>query len=275
MELFEYQEAGRQLVQKLRLYTDPVAIKYIKDASELPGHAIRPSATGQYLTLCQAFYYARRHQKHIGITGDDNCCFATTVALGMEPVEDDVVFLESQLIQGWHKDQEAEMVRIQATYNRIGLENLERMKQIKGFYCAPLAETTAIPDSILIYGMPVQITTIIHSLAWEYKYTPTSSFEGFGESCVKGGLVPFLTGKPQVVIPGMGCLLFSGANEAEVGIGMPGDLVFYVLENLFKTGASSGQNPGLPFKVGIPNYTPDVSPGFAFLRDKVQEYKNK
>jgi hypothetical protein len=31
MELSEYQEAGRRLIEKLRLYTDSVAIKYIRD----------------------------------------------------------------------------------------------------------------------------------------------------------------------------------------------------------------------------------------------------
>jgi uncharacterized protein (DUF169 family) len=47
MELSEYQEAGRRLIEKLRLYTDPVGIKYIRDIAEIPERARRPSARGQ------------------------------------------------------------------------------------------------------------------------------------------------------------------------------------------------------------------------------------
>ena len=51
-----------------------------------------------------------------------------------------------------------------------------------------------------------------------YKHVPNSSFEGFGESCFKGGLLPFATGKPQIVIPGAGDRSFAGISENELGV---------------------------------------------------------
>ena len=41
-ELSEYRNEGRYLTETLRLYTDPVAVKYIKDVSEIPAQAVRP-----------------------------------------------------------------------------------------------------------------------------------------------------------------------------------------------------------------------------------------
>ena len=272
-ELSDYKEAGRQLIEKLRLHTDPVAIKFIKNISEIPAQAHRPSAKGQKWALCQAFTYARRYRMHVAMTSDDNFCVPSTASLGWEyvPRED---LIESQVRQGWHKDREAEEKRFAFAMNDIGEENLERMAEFRGFVCSPLADTIVAPDSILIYCDGVQITHIIQALTYEYKYPVTSAFEGFGESCDKGALRPFITGKPQVVIPGMGDRAFSGTNEYEMAIGIPGNLVFYVLDNLFKSGGRL--NIGQPMKPVLPNnITEHFTPGYAFMYDKIQKYKNK
>jgi uncharacterized protein (DUF169 family) len=271
--LIEYQEAGCRLIEKLRLYTDPVAIKYIRDISEIPLQARRPSAKGQKWALCQAFTYARRHRMHVGMTSDDNFCIPSTVGHRWEDVPNEDL-IESQVRQGWHKDREAEEKRFAFAMNLIGEANYERMAEFKGFVCSPLADALVIPDSILIYGDGVQITHIIQALTYEYKYPVTSSFEGFGESCHKGSLMPFLTGKPQVVIPGMGDRAFSGTTENEIAIGIPGHLVFYVLDNLFKSGGRL--NIGQPVRTVLPNnITERMTPGYSFMYDKIQEYKNK
>ena len=272
-QLSDYKEAGRGLIERLRLYTDPVAIKFIRDISEIPDQALRPSANGQKWSLCQAFTYARRHRMHVAMTSDDNFCVPSSVALGWEYVPREEL-IESQVRQGWHKDREAEEKRFAFLGEGIGKENFKRMAQFKGFVCSPLADTIVAPDSILIYCDGVQITHIVQALTYEYKYPVTSSFEGFGESCDKGALRPFITGRPQVVIPGMGDRAFTGTNEYEMAIGIPGDLVFYVLDNLFKSGGRL--NIGQPVRPVLPNnITERITPGFSFMYDKIQEYKNR
>jgi len=273
MELSEYQEAGHRLIEKLRLYTDPVAIKYIRDIAEIPERARRPSARGQKWSLCQAFTYARRHRVHVAMTADDNFCVPATVGHRWEYVPDEDL-IESQVRQGWHKDREAEEKRFVFGKDLIGRENYERMAEFKGFVCSPLPDTIMTPDSILIYGDGVQITHIIQALTYEYKYPVTSPFEGFGESCHKDSLMPFLTGKPQVVIPGMGDRAFSGTTENEMAIGIPSHLVFYVLNNLFKSGGRL--NIGQPVRIVLPNnITERMTPGYSFMYDEIQEYKNR
>ena len=99
-----------------------------------------------------------------------------------------------------------------------------------------------------------------------------SAFEGFGESCVKGGLLPFITGRPQVVIPGMGDRVFAGIGDNEVGIGLPGAILPRVMAQLFKTGGR--QNMGQPVKTLLPmGLTESITPGFQFLKEKIEQDK--
>ncbi|MCK9274898.1 MAG: DUF169 domain-containing protein [Syntrophales bacterium] len=273
IELEEYRNAGRRLTDALRLYTDPVAVKYIRNVDEIPSEAIRPCARGQKWSLCQAISYSRRWHMHTAMTSEDNFCVPATVGHRWEIVpEEDLI--ESQVRQKWHKNRTAEENKLQFFYNFLGKENYDRMEQFKGFVTSPLTETVIIPDSILIYGDGVQITHIIQSLTYEFTSPLISSFDGFGESCMKGTLIPFLTGKPQIVIPGMGDRAFSGTTENEIAIGIPGLHLFSVLENLFKAGGKL--NMGQPARTVLPNnITERITPGFSFMYDKIQEYKSR
>jgi uncharacterized protein (DUF169 family) len=114
----------------------------------------------------------------------------------------------------------------------------------------------------------VQLTHIIHALSYENLYDPVSSFDGFLESCVKGALIPFVTQRPQVVIPGAGDRIFAGLSEHELGIGLPAFLLFYVMDNLFKTGKRL--NMGFPLRSAIPmDLNERFTPGFKYLRKKM------
>jgi hypothetical protein len=109
-------------------------------------------------------------------------------------------------------------------------------------------------------------------MSYEYKYVPKSSFDGYGESCVKGGLFPFVFNTPQVVIPGSGDRSFAAISDSEIGIGMPAELVFYVLENLFKTGGN--RNLGFPQKTFLAtNLNENITPGFRYLREAADKKK--
>ncbi len=272
-EIIKYREAGRHLSEGLRLYTDPVAIKYIRDISEIPDRAHRPSSNGQKWSLCQAFTYARRHRMHVAMTSDDNFCIPATIGHCWEYVSEED-FIESQMRQGWHKDRDAEKKKYDFLRKQTDDAIYQRMAEYKGFVCSPLPDTQIAPDSILIYGDGAQITHIIQALTYEFRYTVTSSFDGFAESCRKGGLMPFITDTPQVVIPGMGDRSFSGTTENEIAIGIPGHLIFYILDHLFKSGGRL--NMGQPVRTVLPNnITERLTPGFSFLHGKIQEYKNR
>lgn len=269
----EYKASGEKLYHQLHLSTYPVAIKYIKSIDHIPQNAVKPSVLGQKLALCQAFRQARSWGMTIAMTAEDNFCTPATAIHRWMPVKLDDL-LESQVKQGWHKNIDAEKRRFDALTDLLGEDYFIRPVQYCGFVCSPLMKTSFIPDSILIYGNGLQITHVIQALSYEHQHVPMSKFEGFEESCVKGGLLPFLTQKPEVVIPGAGDRSFGAVSDDEIAVGMPANLIFYVMENLFKTGGI--MNIGYPMKQILPmNLTEKLTPGFKFLWDKMYAKKNE
>lgn len=269
--LNDYQQAGQTLYDRLHLASMPVAIKYIKDVSEIPDDKImRPSARGEEWSLCQGFTYARRWGWNVAMTGDDNFCVPSTASHGWEDISEEDRF-ESQVRQGWHRDEEAEK-RLQNFTRGLFGENADLRKEYTGFIVSPLPKSIVVPDTVLIYGNGEQITHIIQALVYDGRNFPTSSYWGFGESCMKGGLIPFLTQVPQIVIPGTGDRTFSGVFDYEIAIGLPGSLIFEVSANLFKAGGRL--NMGMPVKTLLARgIKAKLTPGFDYLRKKLEKSK--
>jgi len=243
-ELEKWREAGTDYYNKLRLLTYPLAIKYIKDESEIPENALRPSKIDQRLSLCQAFTTARRLGRSIGMTFEDNHCITSSFVQGWEYMPGKEI-LKSQIISGYHSNPSAEM-RIQLQFSElITKEAMAKIKGNIGFVVSPLTKTDVIPDVILTYGNPAQIGNIIHALTYEGRFLVNNqAFLGYGESCIKGVLVPYISNKSQVVLPGTGDRILAMTTENEMAFGMPAKRLFYILKNLFKSGEAN--NMGMP-----------------------------
>ena len=273
----DYQRAGDDMFNRLHLDSYPVSIKYIKNIEDdIPVGVRRPIDTKEKMSICQAFTYARRFKQKLCITAADNFCTPSSVAHGWVPLTMEE-FVESQVRQKWSKDAQAEKRRAEHTY----AQNFKNIIELayRGVIVSPLTETPVIPDAIMIYCNGPKLTYIINSLNYEHKrkYRIQSTFEGFGESCAKGGLMPFITRKCQIVIPGTGDRSFAGIQDHELGIGMPASYIFYVLENLFQTGA--GQGLKFPLRQLIPKLDENLTPGFKYMREiidkKLSEMKNE
>jgi uncharacterized protein (DUF169 family) len=277
MNLTETRRMGKELYEKLHLPTYPVAITYIKSEDEIPADAMRPSAMGQKMCICQTFTSARAWGAQVAITADDNFCVPSSAGHKWVDVTDEE-FIQSQVTQGWHKNRGAEANRI-GLYNSLfagpaGEAALAKTKGRIGLVCSPVHTAVLEPDTVLVFGNGIHITHIIQALCYDYIFPVFSAFEGFGESCLKGGLLPYITGRPQVVIPGMGDRAFAAITPDEIGVGMPAALLPGVLENLFKTGGA--MNIGMPFKTMMPTgLTENITPGFAWLKQVVENKKNK
>ncbi|MHA1106300.1 MAG: DUF169 domain-containing protein [Promethearchaeota archaeon] len=242
----QYQSVGRDYYDKLRLLTFPLAIKYIKEESEIPPNAFRPSKINQRLSLCQAFTTARRSGRTVGITFEDNHCITSSFVQGWEYMPGKEI-LKSQILSEYHSNPSAEM-RIQLQFSELlTKESLEKIKGNIGFIVSPLPNTEIIPDIILTYGSPAQITNIIHALTYEGRFLVNNqTFLGYGESCIRGVLVPYLTNKSQVILPGTGDRTLAMTTENEMAFGMPASRLFYIQKNLFKSAANF--NMGMPSK---------------------------
>lgn len=267
----EYKIAAETIYQGLRLATLPLGVKYLTEGEALPEGIMKPSAMGQKWTLCQAFTFARRHGGAVAMTEEDNFCLASSLANGWIrlPVED---FIQSQILNKWRKDLEAE-ISVQSLFaDIIKPEYQEIIQRHTGFLAAPLSQCPFVPDSVLIYGNAAQITHVIQALSYDGKNLLVSPFNGYGESCIKGALLPYLTGKPQVVIPGAGDRAFSQTGDEEIAVGMPARTLFSAAENLFLSGKEF--NLGYPVKSPLVGHlTEDILPGWTYIRNREKEEK--
>lgn len=267
----EFRKAGDAIYNRLHLASYPIGITYIQSEDEIPAGSFRPSENGKKLALCQAFTLSRRWGMTVAMTADDNFCTPATAFYGwVDIAREDLI--ESQVRQGWHKDLQAEQRRVEGAWMLLRSKGGDRLNGYRGFVTSPLKEARTIPHTVLIFGDGIQITHMVQAVTYEYTNPVHSFFEGFGESCMKGGLLPFVLDSPQVVIPGMGDRSFAGIGENELAFGMPAQNVFTLQENLFKTGGD--MNMGYPAKTLLPmDITENITPGFQFLREKMNEKK--
>lgn len=263
----DYQQTSKEIWNALRLSTIPVAVKFIKDESEIPEDFIRPTKVGETWSLCQAFTYARRNGESSAMTKEDNFCVPSSYGQGwLDTTWEE--FVESQRLNKWRKDYDSEIrCQMAAGADFATKENFAKMREHVGFLVAPLNSTSFVPDTILIYSDPGQATHLVQALSYEGKHVITSIFNGFGESCIKGALKPLLTGTPEVILPGAGDKGVSGTRDDEVAIAIPGALLFYIKEHLFKTGSEF--NMGYPYKKNRKQIDTTYLPGWEYLSKKL------
>lgn len=273
-KLEDYQKVGQEFYDKLRLLTFPLAIKYIKDESEIPNEIglIRPSKIGQKFSLCQAFTMARRWGRTVVMTFEDNHCITSSFVHGWEFMPGKQI-LKSQIISKYHSGPNAEL-SVQLLFGQyLNKDSMEKVKGNIGFIVSPLNKTNIIPDVILCYGNPAQMTHIIHALEYEGRnLVKDQFFLGYGESCIKGVLIPYISNQVQVVLPGTGDRTLSMTTEDEMAIGFPAKKLFYIIKNLFKSAYKF--NMGMPSKFMLIDLPDGMGPpAFRFLKRQHKRLK--
>lgn len=259
MELEKYREIGKDLYNKLRLLTHPVAVRFIENLEkDIPAGTLRPSQLGKQMkmTLCQGFTFARRHRLSLAITAEDNVCIASTICHGWEEV-DLMDLLKSQELAGYKGSVEAE--------EKVGkTKKLMPPGKFKGMIVSPLTSTLIEPHVVLVYGNSAQMHHLITSFCYK-GIVINSNFYDTGESCMKGLIEPYLTGKPQIVIPGLGDRVTSMTGDDELAMGIPASLLPEAAENLFKAKIRQ------PISFLMPDVPENLTPAWPFLRGKLKE----
>ena len=290
--LEDYRSVGQEFFDRMHLPTYPIATKFLESVDEIPEGVRRPELEGFKMSICQILSKARRLGEAWAITAVDNFCTPMTVSFGWVSGITVDEFVESQIKQKWDKDPEALRKVEEETENYrsdtgTGYERLRKQAQQMlalqdigniGIMTAPLHDTPFIPDTIVVYGTPLQVNYLIDAFSIEKKrkYEIKTPFVGFGE-CSKGTLQPHLMQKPFIIIPGNGDRSYGGIQDYEIGIGMPADFSFYALENLFKAWKEQGKL--IPFKQELPSVDERITPGYIYLREvidrKLKEQKEQ
>lgn len=190
-ELSEFNRYGEELEQALILRTSPIAVKMLKDESEIPEGAIRPANEGYHLAQCQAFAMSRREGATVAMLRDDHWCPSAVMAYGLVERPD--------TINRWSHP-----------YDTFELG------EYVGIVSAPLKTATFLPDVVIVYAKPAQLRGLLLSLKLED--VPLVKCHMFPPSCAWAVVNPMKSGDYWVVMPDPG--------EYQRALTEEGDLMF-------------------------------------------------
>lgn len=265
----EFQSAGNVLRKQIGLETEIVALKYIREISEIPEGYMRPvKDLNQKMTICMAMAGARKEHAKWAITSDDNPCTPISVVHGWARAPF-WALIKSQVDNKWQKNA-ASVIRINTKRKKLGgllaQYPFNRFLKHKGALISPLSKTDFIPDTVVIYGNPEQMLHVTHAFSFEGKYIPKAILAGYGESCFVAGLIPLKSKQPIFTLLGMGDRTLGRAKSYEVAMGMPGALVFYIVENLFKSGGEYNLKSSLENPIPLDQLDESILPGWTAIR---------
>lgn len=255
MKLCEKLDAA--LTQFIRPATYPVAVK-LSAEPELPPNVKRPlTSFGHRLNLCQGIAMARRYGWVMGFLKEDHGCGNSQVIMGICE-EPDFIKDGSICYPLYTKDLETG-VKTQRATPQMPLGNANAILM------APLNKANFTPDVILIYCNPGQAVRLIQGALYHEGGTIDSKFMGRA-ACGAELVVPILTGKCNIIIPGGGEKVFAMPSDDELIFAMPASKTEELIEGLKETHKAGAARFPAPF-FGL-----RAEPSFPEVYDRLDQY---
>ena len=210
----EYNNFGKELENKLKLRTFPIAVKMLESEADIPEQAFRPKRDkGIHLAQCQAFAMSRRGRKaKIAMLKEDNWCPAPISAYGIvEPREKYVGF--PYMVESEELSRKLSEASPEFEYGRY-----------IGVVSAPLETTNFEPDLVLVYSNTAQLRSLL--LAVKYKEGILVSYEFDPlRSCVFAIVPVMLNGQFRITLPDTGEQHRTMSGEDEIIFSIPRDKI--------------------------------------------------
>ncbi|MFX1417556.1 MAG: DUF169 domain-containing protein [Promethearchaeota archaeon] len=246
--LKKYQEFGKKLEELLRPLTFPIAIKLIKEESEILPNLKRPKSDLHVQTfLCQTFKMVRSYGWTIAITEEDCVCRLARGLYGWDPMTEQAKNFANQFSIGLYSKDLETSEKFQ--------EHLYILKEkYIGLVISPLTRTKIEPDVVQIYCNPAQATRLIQGYLYNKGGTFNFTSAGRAGSCHEGVIKTIQTDEPQLVILGNGDRVWGGVEDSEVMFSIPQSKLEPVIHGLEATHKAGLRYP-------IPKYM-NYNPGF-------------
>ncbi|MBI5247958.1 MAG: DUF169 domain-containing protein [Desulfomonile tiedjei] len=255
MEQKNRQEAAEFLSNNLRLRTQPIGVKFLKEP-EFPEKTKRPSETlGKRITICQGVTMARVYGWTVGLTKQDLICVPAMIAFGLTRTSDQKG-LVGKLFCDVSLARDAEAGRKESS----SMTFLEK-GEYTAILMAPLARADFDPDTVAVYGNPAQVMRMIQAWAYLKGERIAGNFGGKVE-CTEYLIAPFRSGAPRVAIPGNGDRIFSMTQDDEMAFSMPGASIEPLIEGLKSAGKSIGAKYPVTF---YQNFQPEFPKYYKIL----------
>lgn len=211
-----YNENGKELDQRLRLRSFPLAVKLLTSEKEIPSGVKRPKRDfGYHLSACQSFYTLRsRYSEDLSIAmlKEDMWCPEAVIGYGMTEVPE--YFLEG------HTRFPAVVNSLEAGKNWAhAFPRLEPGKCI-GILAARMATAQFKPDVVVIYCNSLQLRALLQAAAWETGKDPVCRMSAAG-ACVYGVVPSIQSGECHVAVPCTGDRKWAMAQDDEMIFSIP------------------------------------------------------
>lgn len=233
----------RSMEHYLRLKTFPVGLKLLEDPEELSANKWlrRPQ---EKLSLCQLITVVRTFDWTVGGTADDLVTPSCAAILGLTELPKFISDGTQRSVVWLEKKEDA--AACEAVMQRIPCGTY------KAFMLAPTAYDPFIPDIVLIYGNPAQMSLMINAI--QYDRFERQVFYSVGESSCSDVIGRcFVDQVPALSIPCYGERRFGHAADDELAIGLPVGECARILRNL-----ETLYNKGIRYPIS--HYGAQVSP---------------
>ncbi|MHA1310355.1 MAG: DUF169 domain-containing protein [Candidatus Helarchaeota archaeon] len=243
----KWNELTKKLERLLRLKTFPIAFKLLENEEELYNNKwVRIPNKKEPATLCQLITRVRTFDWTVGATAENLATPVCPYMLGMLNETPEMIKNGTYRTIKWFKDIK-ESLRYESIFPKIELG------KYKAVMLAPLLYDPFDPDIVLLYGNPAQMIVIINALQF-FKYERFTFYCVGESSCVDYIAQCYNTKKPSLTIPCYGERRYGHAQDDELVIALPADMIedplIKGLEELYKRG----------IRYPIPYYGAEVDP---------------
>jgi uncharacterized protein (DUF169 family) len=240
MNQIAYNQTAEFISNDLRLRTQPVAVRFLKEAS-FPEKTRRPKEhLGKRVTICQGVTMARTYGWTVGLTKEDLICVPGMIAFGLTKSSEQQatigkLFCEVTL----SKD-------VESGRSEANSMSMIRSGEYEGILMAPLATASFDPQTIVIYGNPAQVMRLIQAWAYISGERLVGNFGGKVE-CTEYLIAPYWSGTPRVSIPGNGDRIFSMTQDDEMVFALPASSASALCDGLKSAGKKIGARYPITF----------------------------
>ena len=223
-EEIKWSEWTRTLERLLRLRTFPVGLKLLENAADISASPwVRRPA--EKLSLCQLITIVRTFDWTVGATADDLVTPQCASILGLAELPRFVTEGTMRSLVWLEKKEDAALC--ESVIQRIPYG------KYKAFILAPTAYDPFVPDMVLIYANPAQISLMINAIQYD-KFERLVSYSVGESSCSDVIGRCFVDRVPALSIPCYGERRFGHAADDELAIGLPVEECGRILANLEK-----------------------------------------
>ena len=186
-------EQGRELYERLRLKTLPLAVKMLENKRDIPHGAVRPKRDlGYHLAACQAFAMSRREGTLMAMLKEDMWCSEAVIGYGLGEVP-------QFFFDGYTRfPQEVETLGAGSTW----AHEFPRFAPGKyiGVASAPLTTVNFVPDVVVIYCDSAQLKMLNGTIIWKYGRGINCTINNCG-ACVHAVVPTMKSGKCNIALP--------------------------------------------------------------------------